>query len=99
MVLTAASCSPRSSGFLVSVISRIPPRTLAPASRRQDHTTLPSAANALVRSIFCVHRIPPRVNDHGQRPSVGRDGVDIGSIFASEKQNIFSKGTGQPKSR
>ena len=46
MVLTAASCSPRRSGFLVTVASRIPPQSLTPASRRQDHTTSPSASPA-----------------------------------------------------
>ena len=30
--------------------------------------------SALVRSTARVHRIPPRVCDDGQRPSVGRDG-------------------------
>jgi hypothetical protein len=71
--LRLISCPPRSSGSLVSVARGIASADLAPASRRQDHTTLPSAANALVRSIFRVHRIPPRVNDDGQRPFVGRD--------------------------
>src|ERR1700722_13818550 len=39
MVLTAASCSPRRSGFLVTVISSSLTADLTPASRRQDHTT------------------------------------------------------------
>jgi hypothetical protein len=34
-----------------------PPRSLTPASGRQDHTTSPSADRALVNSAACVHRI------------------------------------------
>src|SRR6202035_5561530 len=39
---------------------------LTPASRRQDHTSSPSAVHALVRSTARVHRIPPRVGDVAQ---------------------------------
>jgi hypothetical protein len=62
MVLRLTSCPPRRSGFLVTVASRIsarppgraraPPQDLTPASRRQDHTTSPSAAAPFV----CAHR-------------------------------------------
>src|SRR4051795_7455675 len=42
-----------------------------------------------------VHRIPSRVRDDRERPSVGRDGA-IGRCFASErKQDIFSDWAGQ----
>ena len=37
-------------------------RNLAPASRRQDHTTSPSARPAFVSRKLRVHRIPPRVS-------------------------------------
>jgi hypothetical protein len=43
MVLTAYTGSPRRSGFLASVACRIISANLTPASRRQDHTTSPSA--------------------------------------------------------
>src|SRR5438552_4381859 len=60
---------------------------LTPASRRQNHTTSPSAAARFVKRTACVHRIPPRVDDVAQRPSVGRDGAnqwtDLG-LLASE---------------
>jgi hypothetical protein len=46
MVLTAASCSPRRSGFFVTVIGGVLTADLTPASRRQDHTTWPSASQA-----------------------------------------------------
>ena len=41
---------------------------LTPASRRQNHTTSPSAVGALVRSAARVHRIPPRVRDDRDTP-------------------------------
>jgi hypothetical protein len=41
---------------------------LTPASGRQDHTSSPSASNALVESIIRVHRIPPRVRDDREPP-------------------------------
>jgi hypothetical protein len=72
MVLTAASCSPRRSGFLVTVIGEISFTNLTPASRRQDHTTSPSASQAhLVKSAARVHRIPPRVRDDRDTPLHG----------------------------
>ena len=41
---------------------------LTPASRRQDHTTSPSASGALVFCTIRVHRIPPRVHDDRDTP-------------------------------
>jgi hypothetical protein len=46
---------------------------LTPASGRQDHTTSPSASALFVKLRIRVHRIPRRVDDVGQRPSVVRD--------------------------
>jgi hypothetical protein len=68
MVLRLISCSPRRSGSFATVASRILPRDLTPASRRQDHTTSPSASGALVRSTLRVHRIPPHVRDDRETP-------------------------------
>src|ERR1700722_5714587 len=50
---------------------KFPFTNLTPASRCQDHTSSPSASDALVRSTIRVHRIPPHVSDVGQRPSFG----------------------------
>src|SRR5229473_4516576 len=36
---------------------------LTPASRRQDHTTSPSASAPFVKGTIRVHRIPPHVRD------------------------------------
>ena len=66
-------------------------RNLTPASECQDHTTSPSASGALVLSAIRVHRIPPRVDDVGQRPLVGRDGEVYRVICDSVKQKYFSK--------
>jgi hypothetical protein len=44
------------------------PQSLTPASRRQDHTTSPSAVAPFVRSAISVHRIPPRVRDDREPP-------------------------------
>jgi hypothetical protein len=52
----------------VIVAGGIASANLTPASRRQDHTNSPSAVDALVRSIACVHRIPPRVRDDREPP-------------------------------
>src|ERR1700694_3709538 len=64
---------------------------LPPASRRQDHTTSPSAVSALVNSAVHVHRIPPRVDDVAQRPSVGQDGGSCRSDVPDGRSEIFLK--------
>ena len=66
--LRLTSCSPRRSGWFVSVARRVASIDLTPASRRQDHTTSPSASGALVRGAISVHRIPPRVRDDRETP-------------------------------
>src|SRR6202790_2921628 len=71
MVLRLISCSPRRSGFLVTVIGGVTTADLTPASRRQDHTILPSASAPIVHRRIRVHRIPLRVRDVAQRPSGG----------------------------
>jgi hypothetical protein len=52
MALRLISCSPRRSGFLVTVASvmRSIIANLTPASRRQDHTTSPYASASFVRA-------------------------------------------------
>jgi hypothetical protein len=69
MVLTVSFALSLVIGFLVTVISRIasvsapgwadtPPQDLTPASRRQDHTTSPSAAASLVSALSMAHGKP-----------------------------------------
>src|SRR4051812_4513809 len=56
-------------------------QSLTPASRRQNHTTSPSAFSTVrQRCLDSVHRIPPRVRDDRERPSWGRDGA-IKQVF------------------
>jgi hypothetical protein len=90
MVLTAYTYSPRRSGFLASVAREVAFANLTPASRRQDHTTWPSAISALVRSTFRVHRIPPRVRDDRDTPLVvGRDGDGYAGDLGSHGTEMF----------
>src|SRR3954449_3571368 len=44
---------------------------LTPASGRQNDTTWPYASAPFVKGTTRVHRIPPHVDDVGQRPSGG----------------------------
>jgi hypothetical protein len=64
---------------------------LTPASRRQDHTTSPSARNAFVNSATRVHRIPsPTFVTIAKRPSVlGRDAKDMDVIWAGREGEYF----------
>src|SRR6476620_279384 len=61
---------------------------LTPASGRQNDTTWPYANSALVKRTARVHRIPPRVDDVGQRPSVGRDNEGYRSDLGQASSEI-----------
>ena len=53
-------------------------QNLTPASRRQDHTTSPSASQApLVKCAARVHRIPPRVRDDRDTPLVWDETAEV----------------------
>src|ERR1700681_3987199 len=100
--LRLISRSPRRSGFLVTVAGGVLTANLTPASRRQDHTTLPSASAPFVYRRIRVHRTPLRVRDVAQRPSVWSGMTrDIKVIWVrrqannSEKQKYFCEGIGQ----
>jgi hypothetical protein len=73
MVLTAYFALSPVTGLSCHRRQWITSTNLTPASGRQDHTTSPSAAKRLRQCAACVHRIPPRVRDDRERPSVGRD--------------------------
>jgi hypothetical protein len=64
-------------------------KSLMPASGHQDHTTSPSASGALVFGTVSVHRIPLRVRDVAQRPSVGRDGGGYRGDLGKSRSGIF----------
>jgi hypothetical protein len=63
---------------------------LTPASRRQDHTTSPSAPALFVYSAAHVHRIPPLVRDDRDTPLL-RDGTaaDVEVIWVKREQKYF----------
>jgi hypothetical protein len=50
-------------------------QNLTPASRRQDHTTSPSASARFVKRAISVHRIPSRVRDDRDTP-LDRNGTE-----------------------
>jgi hypothetical protein len=79
--VTGLSCHPHRRKLLFA--------NLTPASGRQDHTTSPSASSAIVFGAIGVHRIPLRVDDVAQRPSVGRDGEGYSSDLGFGKTEIF----------
>src|ERR1700730_18524100 len=91
MVLTAASCSPRRSGFLVTVISSVLTADLTPASRRQDHTTWHVRnKSAFVSSAPLRPPHPhPAYATIMIRPSVGVGCESYSLICASGKQKYF----------
>src|ERR1700730_1939006 len=61
-------------------------KNLTPASRRQDHTILPSVSGAVRQKRQRGHRIPPRVRDDREPPlCVGRDDADIELIWSFGK--------------
>jgi len=78
LVLTACFVLSPAIGLFVTVASAMRKhcRELTPASRRQDHTTSPSALSAFVVCTARVHRIPTFVTT-AKRPSFReRDGEE-----------------------
>jgi hypothetical protein len=66
---------------------------LTPASRRQDHTILPSASRAIRQRHISVHRIPSRIRDDRETPlRLGRDGRRYKVIWLFGKSEYFCKG-------
>jgi hypothetical protein len=80
--------------LFVTVAGEISFTNLTPASRRQDHTTSPSAVSAIRLWCHRVHRIPcPTFVTIAKRPSVlGRDGEDEGVIWVKSEPEYFCKG-------
>ena len=67
------------------------PQNLAPASGRQDHTTSPSAVDAVRQRAACVHRIPrPTSVTIAKRPSRRRrDGDRYSSDLGQTGKEMF----------
>src|SRR6202035_3357180 len=69
MVLTAYfALSPVIGLFCHRRWRKLSSTNLTPASRRQDHTTSPSAAERVRQCASSVHHIPPRVRDDRDTP-------------------------------
>src|ERR1700736_6387973 len=81
--------APRRPGFLATVACGLASANLTPASGCQDHTTSPSASAPFVRKRIRVHRIPPRVRDVAQRPSLGQDGASCRFDLPDAESEIF----------
>src|ERR1700712_6075289 len=90
MVLTVSFVlSPVTGLFCHRRLRKLPSANLTPASGRQDHTTSPSASAPFVAQCIRVHRIPLRVDDVGQRPSVARDARTSAPDFPDGTSEIF----------
>ena len=65
---------------------------LTPASRRQDHTTSPSASARFVKHAARVHRIPLRVRDDRDTPLLGNETAGVVElIWVNRKAKYFCK--------
>ena len=76
--------------MFVTVAHGVVSTDLTPASRRQDHTTSPSASALFVKSATRVHRIPLHVRDDRETP-LRRSGtaVDMPVIWVRREEEIF----------
>src|ERR1700674_2368025 len=90
MVLRLMSRSPRRSGFFGTVAGRITSANLTPASRRQDHTILPSASKALSSEApLSATASSPASVTIAIRPSSGVDGGGYKVIWGFGKSEYF----------
>ena len=74
------------------------PQNLTPASRRQDHTTSPSASVPFVIGTSSVHRIPPRVRDDREPPLRWDETAEISEVIWGQVEADYFSGedwTGQ----
>src|SRR5438105_7788585 len=99
MALRLISRSPRWSGLVVTVTGGTLPANLAPASRRQDHTTSPyalafsSGAKKAPDAKASTASRDPRVVTIMIRPSCGRETGEVIILFSRiVKRNIFCFG-------
>jgi hypothetical protein len=95
---TAYSALSPVTGFLATVASRKTLQDLTPAPGRQDHTPSPSASAPFVQRRIGVHRIPCRVDDVGQRPSVVQDArLSAPDLPDGEREIFLLKGMDRRK--
>src|SRR3954454_14261510 len=98
MVLTVSFVISPVIGLVVTVALRSPAKLDASVEASGPHDFAVRVQHRSSAVLNGVHRIPPRVRDDRERPSVGRDGA-IRKVFCVwEKRNIFGSRTGQAKS-
>src|SRR3954447_5084077 len=92
MVLTVSFVISPVIGLFVTVVSGIASANLTPASRRQDHTTSPSASRSVRQRCLRVHRIPSRVRDDREPPLDWDETARvIILIWVRDERNYFRK--------
>jgi hypothetical protein len=89
MVLTVSFVLPGDRAFLSPSSAELPPPDLTPASRRQDHTTSPSASALFVKSASASTASRPTLVTIAKRPSEGRDGIGCKSDLALRGIKMF----------
>jgi hypothetical protein len=89
MVLTVSFALSLVIGFLVTVAGGIASANLTPASRRQDHTTSPSASRAVRQQHVSVHRIPPRVRDDRDTPLEWDETAALMDLIWGNREGIY----------
>jgi hypothetical protein len=81
-------------GFFATVALRVFAQDLTPAPRCQDHTFSPYASSVARLATPSVHRIPSRVDDVAQRPSIGKGRHHE---FGFSERVFLSSGPGNPE--
>ena len=89
MVLTVSFALFPVIGLFVTVIGGILPADLTPASRRQNHTTPPSASVLFVKSTSVSTASRPASVTIASAPLVGRDGEAYEVIWRHARTEMF----------
>src|ERR1700680_1433597 len=80
---------PGDRAFLSPSSADIYSANLTPASRRQDHTSSPSASAPFVKGASASTASRPNVRDDGRRPPAGQDGEGYRSDLGRRRREIF----------
>ena len=89
MVLTVSSVISPAIGSFATVACSALTANLTPASRRQDHTSSPSASAPFVKSASASTAARSNVRDDGQRPSLGTGWRGYRTDLRFRKTRIF----------
>jgi hypothetical protein len=90
MVLTAYfALSPVIGLFCHRRWRKLSSTNLTPASRRQDHTTSPSATERVRQCASSVHRIPPRVRDDRDTPLMWDETAEVIEVIWVRRESEY----------